>query len=95
MEWKNLFSNMGDMVIVTPDDLKSAPLSAAHSVTSPRRQSDLARELWNAAHEHGRRSGLHVNIRPFSGACPLLDAFSMGAEPKSDSAEESNMDTRH
>ena len=50
---------------------------------------DAIRELWNAAQASGPRSDQLVNDSPFSGARPILDAFSMAADLKGNSAEES------
>ena len=53
---KNLFSDLGDVLIFTPGDLRSVPLLEPHLVSSPNVPGGVLRELWNAAHAFGPRS---------------------------------------
>ena len=87
--WKNLPSVFENALIFTPGDLESAPLSDPHLVTGPNVPGDLPRELWNAAHAFGPRSDQLVNIRPFFGARPILDAPSTAARLKGRTADKS------
>ena len=89
--WPNLFSNFEDVRIFTPGDLESVPLSELHLVTGPNIPGDVRRELCAAAHAFGPRSDQLVNIRPFSGARPILDAFSMAGDLKGKTAEDSEL----
>ena len=93
--WKNLFSDSEDVLISPPGDLKSVPPSDHHVVTGPNIPGDVIRELWSAAHAIGPRSDQLVNIRPFSGARPILDAFSMAADLKGKTAGESELGSHH
>ena len=77
---KYLFSNLEYMLILSPGDLKSAPLSDPNPSVDI--QSEMIRELWNAAHAYSRRSDQSVNICPLCGARPILDASSLPAGPK-------------
>ena len=70
----------------TPDDLKSVPPSEPHVVAGPSIQSEMLRELRGSAYADHRRSDQSANIRPFSGAWPILDLLSMAAEIQGDSA---------
>ena len=69
--WGNLLSDLQDMLIFTPFDLKSIPLSELHLVTSPGARGEMPRELQNAAHACHKGSDQSVDIRPFSGARPI------------------------
>ena len=83
------------MRILTPGDLKSAPPSELHLVTGPIVQSETIRELWYGARAYSQRSDHRVNLRPPSGDCPILDAFSVAAELKGESVEESSVGKHH
>ena len=88
---KDLLSSPGDMLILTPADLKSAPSSEIHLVTGPNVQSEMLRGFWKAAHAYSKCSDQFVDIRSFSRARPFLDAASLAAELECDTVEESNM----
>ena len=71
--------NLEEMLIFTPGDLKSIPLSELHLVSGPDIQCDILRGLWNALRADHLRSDQSANIRPSSDARPFLDACSMVA----------------
>ena len=63
--------------------------------STPNVPGDVPRELWYAARAFGRRSDELVNMGPFSRARPILNAFSMAADLRSKSAEESALGSHH
>ena len=90
-ERKHVVPRSTDMLVFTPVDLESIPLSVLHLVTALGIQGEMPRGLWDAVHAFRQHSDQWVNIRSFSVACPILDAFSMAAELEGDSAESSIM----
>ena len=91
----NFFPDLKDMLVFTPGDLKSAPLSGPRLVSGPNIQGDMLRDLRGAAHAYCQHVDQFLNIRPPSSARPILDAFTMAAELKGESAEESKLETHH
>ena len=88
---RNFFSSLEEMLTFTPGDLECNPPSQLHLLTSPGIESEMLRELWNAARAHRQRADETVEIRPPSGARPIHDAVSIAGELKGDSTEGSNM----
>ena len=91
----NVFSDLEDVLICFPGDLKSVPLLELHSAMGPNIPSDVLRELWNAAHAFGPRLDQLPNILPFSSGSPIFDAFSMAADLKGKAAEDSEFGSHH
>ena len=92
---KSLFSDLEDMLIFAPGDLKSAPLSQLHLVTGPNVRSEVRRGLWGATRVFSQCADQSFSTCPFSGACPILHAVSIAAALNGDSAEESNFRAHH
>ena len=64
-DWQDLFSDLEDMLVFTPVDLKSAPLSELHLVTGPGIRGEMLRELRNAANAFSQGSNQSIGFRPF------------------------------
>ena len=88
-------SDLGDMLIFTPGDLKSVPPSELHGVSGPNVQSDMHQEPWSAVRGYSQCANQPLGIRPFSGTRPILDVLSMAAALEGDSADVSNLGARH
>ena len=90
------FGFRGDCSIaVAPDDFATIPLHQLYFADAREIQSGFPRELWGAARAYQQRSNPIITTRPPSGSRPILDAFSLVAEHKGESAEGSGFGKYH
>ena len=78
------------MLIFASDDLYSMPQPELQLDTGPGVQSEMPRDLWDAARTYRQHSD-SASIFPSSGARSIIGVFSMAAELEGDSPEGSNM----
>lgn len=91
----NVFGDLEDFSIFTPDDLKSIPLRELRSASSPRVQPALLRDLWNVSLAYHSHPDQNISTKPSSEHRPTHNAFALAAVLKGDRARNSILGRHH